>query len=212
MLEAINNIKKEINEIGDLDFNKIEGESALIVVDMVKGFCTVGPLSSNRSTLVIDPILQLNSIMKKSKKVFFVDSHIENSIEFKSYPVHCVKESEEEELIDELKEYTTDDTVTVIKKNSINGFHTNKFKEWLNNNINIKNFIVTGVCTDICVEAFVTTLATYFNEIDEDRTIILPINTVETFDLGTHNADLMNIISLYKMKSNGIKVVKSITI
>lgn len=212
MLEAINNIKKEINEIGDLNLNQIEGDTALIIIDMVNGFCNIGPLSSNRSTLVIDPIIQLNSIMKKNQKVFFIDSHTEDSIEFKSYPVHCVKGSEEEKLINELKEYSSDETVTIIKKNSINGFHSNDFKEWLNNNSNIKNFVVTGVCTDICVEVFVITLSTYFNEMNEFKTIIVPINTVETFDLGNHNGDLMNIMSLYKMKSNGIKVVKSITI
>lgn len=212
MLDAIKNIQNEINELGDLKFNELKGNTALIVVDMVKGFCTVGPLSSTRSTLVVNPILQLNSIMKDNKKVYFIDSHNADSIEFKSYPVHCVKESEEEELIDELKECSNDSTVTIIKKNSVNGFHSNKFKEWLNANRDIDNFIITGVCTDICVEAFAITLLTYFNEVNEEKTIIVPINTVETFDLGLHNADLMNIMSLYKMKSNGIKVVKSITI
>lgn len=212
MLEAINNMKNEIDKIGDLNFTEIEGDTALIVIDMVKGFCNLGPLSTPRSSKAINPIMHLTSIMKENKKVFFIDSHSEASIEFKSYPIHCIKGSEEAELIDELIGYSKDSSVTMIKKNSINGFHANKFKEWLKNNSNIKNFIVTGVCTDICVEVFTISLATYFHEVNEDKNIIVPINTVETFDFGTHNGDLMNIISLYKMNSNGIKVVKSINI
>lgn len=212
MLEAINNIKDELNQICELSLNTLDGDTALIVVDMVKGFCNIGPLSTNRSIKVIDPIINLNLIMKENKKVFFVDSHNESSIEFKSYPVHCIKDSMEEEIIDELIEYSKDSTSTIIKKNSINGFHASEFKEWLNVNKTIKNFIVTGLCTDICVETFAISLSTYFNEVDKDINIIVPINTVETFDFGTHNGDLMNMISLYKMKSNGIKVVKSIIV
>lgn len=212
MLNAINNIQNEINQIGDLSFSKLQGDSALIIVDMVKGFCTIGPLSTSRSNKVIDPIINLNLIMKNSEKLFFTDSHNEDSIELKSYPSHCIKGSEEEELIDELRIYSEHTNSTIIKKNSINGFHTNEFKEWLNKNNNIKNFIITGVCTDICVETFTITISTYFNEMDQDKNVIVPINTVETFDFGTHNGDLLNLLSLYKMKSNGIQVVKSITI
>ncbi len=36
------------------------------------------------------------------------------------------------------------------------------------------------------------------------------MNLVETYDLGIHNGDLMNLISLYKMKINGINIVKYI--
>lgn len=210
MLNALNSIKNEIDKIEDFSFSKLSGPSALIVVDMVKGFCNLGPLSTSRSTKVINPIINLNLIMKNNAKVFFIDSHNTESIEFNSYPVHCLKGTEEEDLIDELYPYSQYSNSTIIKKNSINGFHSDKFKEWLKKNSNIKNFIVTGVCTDICVETFAISLITYFNEINEEKIIIVPIDTVETFDFGNHNGNLMNIISLYKMKSNGIKVVKSI--
>lgn len=212
MLDAITNIKNEINQIDNLSFSDINGETALIVVDMVKGFCSIGPLSTTRSIKIIDSIVNLNLIMENNRKVFFIDSHNENSIEFKSYPIHCVEETEEEEVIDELIDFSKSSNVTIIKKNSINGFHTNKFKEWLKNNSAIKNFIITGLCTDICVEVLAISLATYFNEVNEDKNIIVPVDTVETFDFGNHNAELMNVMSLYRMKSNGIKVVKSITI
>ena len=47
----------------------------------------------------------------------------------------------------------------------------------------------------------------------EDRSnkkIYVPINCIETFNSNDHNADLMNVISINKMKSNGITVVKKI--
>lgn len=40
--------------------------------------------------------------------------------------------------------------------------------------------------------------------------IIVPLNAVETYDLGLHNGDLMNVIALYNMITNGIEVVKEI--
>lgn len=36
------------------------------------------------------------------------------------------------------------------------------------------------------------------------------MNLVETYDLGMHNADLMNLIGLYKMEINDINIVRYI--
>ena len=191
--------------------NDIAKDTVIIVIDMVKGFCTEGILSSNRANSIVDPILNLLNNMKDSNKIFFLDRHTKDSVELNSYPNHCILGTIEEELIEELKDFCKYDNKSVfIKKNSINGFHTDEFKNWLKNNNNIKNFIVVGVCTDICVETFVISLKTYFNEYNINKNIYVPVNCIETFDSENHNANIMNIISINKMKSNGINVVKKI--
>jgi hypothetical protein len=54
-------------------------------------------------------------------------------------------------------------------------------------------------------------LKTYFNEKNLDRRIIVPIDGVETYDYGTHDGDLMKVISLWERKLNGIEIADSIT-
>lgn len=210
MLRTLGEIKKEIDNtravnISDIVINK--EKTAFVVVDMVKGFYNLGVFASERTKKVINPIIKLNESLNGCKKIFFVDSHTKESIEFKSYPEHCLRGTEEEEYIDNIK---GDSNTVFIKKNSINGFHAPDFKKWIEENKDIDTFIVTGVCTDICVETFVMTLKTYFNEMNEDKRIVVPINAVETSSFGNHDAELMNLMTFFKLKSNGIDVVKEI--
>lgn len=210
MFEALKGIKEEIESLESFNLESLDkSKTAFVVVDMVRGFYNVGPLASDRVEKTIEPILKLNEKLKDCKKVFFIDSHTEDSVEFKSYPAHCLKGTVEEELIEELKD-KVDSNTSVIRKNSINGFHAPDFKLWLEKNSEIENFIVTGVCSNICVETFVITLKTYFDEKNMDKEIIVPINATETYELGNHNAELMNLLTFYKLKSNGINVVKKI--
>lgn len=210
MFEALKGIKEEIESLESFNLESLDkSKTAFVVVDMVRGFYNVGPLASDRVEKTIVPILKLNDQLKDCKKVFFIDSHTEDSVEFKSYPAHCLKGTVEEELIEELKD-KVDNNTSVIRKNSINGFHAPDFKLWLEKSSEIENFIVTGVCSNICVETFVITLKTYFDEKNMDKEIIVPMNATETYELGNHNAELMNLLTFYKLKSNGINVVKKI--
>jgi nicotinamidase-related amidase len=209
MYEILQGIEKELIDSKSINLKDLKEENtAIIVVDMVRGFYDVGALASSRVKNIISPLVKLNDKTPGYKKVFFIDSHEEGCCEFNAYPPHCIANTIESELIEELKVYTRNNKV--IKKNSTNGFHTKEFQQWLKDNSSINNFIVTGVCTDICVETLAISLITYFNEINEEKNIIVPMDLVETYDLGIHNGDLMNLISLYKMKINGINIVKYI--
>lgn len=211
-INNIFNMEKEIKgkTLYLKDFSK--DNTAIITVDMVKGFVKKGMLSSPRIISIIDAIVDLNKRSKGYKKIFFLDEHEENSAELTTYAKHCIKGTEESELIDELnKEEVIGKNTAMVSKNSTNGFHAPAFKVWLQKNEDIiENYIVIGCEADICVSHFVTTLKTYFNEKNLSRRIIVPINGVETFDFGTHDGDLMKIISLWEMKSNGIEIVDEI--
>ncbi|MFT8312999.1 MAG: isochorismatase family protein [Clostridium sp.] len=212
----------DINKIFDME-REIKGRTihldhfpkkntAIVIVDMVKGFVNKGILSSPRIISIIDTIVNLNEISNGYKKIFFLDEHEENSAELTTYAKHCIKGTEESELIDELNtDAIFNKNTTMISKNSTNGFHAPAFKVWLEKNEDIiENYIVIGCEADICVSHFATTLKTYFNEKNLNKRIIVPINGVETFDFGTHDGDLMKIISLWEMKANGIEIVDKI--
>ena len=203
-----NEIKGKVVNLTDLAKEK----TALIVVDMVNGFVHAGIMSSPRVEKIIDNIVSINERTYGYKKVFFLEQHDEDSVEFKTYAQHCVKNSEEAELIPELNcGATLHSNTTMIHKNSTNGYHAPEFKIWLHENEDqIENYIIEGCSTDICVKHFAETLKTYFNQKNIDRRIIVPIDSVETFDFETHDGDLMKVISLWEMKSNGIEVVDTI--
>ncbi|MBZ9686062.1 cysteine hydrolase [Clostridium estertheticum] len=213
MINKIFDMEKEISgkilNLADLPKEK----TALIVVDMVNGFVHQGALSSQRVTEIISNLVAINERTNGFKKIFFLDQHDENSVEFKNYAVHCLKDSIESELIPGLREEATTfhSNTTMIPKNSTNGFHAPGFKLWLDENEDIiENYIIVGCEVDICVSHFATTLKTYFNQKNLCRRIIVPVDSVETFDFGIHDGDLMKVISLWEMQSNGIEVVDSI--
>jgi len=195
-----------------LELNSLnKEETALIVVDMVNGFVYNGPLSSPRVAAIVNNIVDINEKTIGCKKVFFTDSHSENSKEFSSFPIHCLKNSEESMLISELVTESASGNSVIIEKNSTNGFNSEGFRQWLNKNCDdVNNYIVTGCVTDLCVLQFTLSLKAYFNEMNKDKRIIVPMNAVATYDLGSHNAYLMNLFALYNMHISGIEVVDKI--
>ncbi|HAX72846.1 MAG TPA: cysteine hydrolase [Firmicutes bacterium] len=184
-------------------------ETALIIVDMINGFVKTGALSSPRIKEIVPTVCELITACQAAsiKSVAFADSHPKDCIEFQSYPVHCLTDSDESEIIDEIKEIGHYD---LILKNSTNGFLEPAFQKWLKNHPSIHQFIIIGDCTDICVEQFAITLKTYFNAINRQSRVIVPMSCVETYDLLEHVGDLMNLIALYKMHLNGVEVTPHI--
>ncbi len=211
-MEAIKKMEEELRgktiELSSLDKEK----TALFVVDMVNGFVYSGALASPRVANKVQNIVDLNKRMKGYKKVFFLDTHDENSLEFRSFPMHCIKGEKEAELIDELKsEDSQGEETFYIEKNSTNGFHAEGFKAWIKNyEDKVDNYVVTGCVTDICVLQFSLTLKSYFNENNKEKRIIVPVNTVETYSGGTHDGDLINLFSLYNMHTSGIEIADKI--
>ena len=211
-MDALQTIENELKgkTIDLLSLKK--DKTALFVVDMVNGFVHQGPLSSPRVAAIVNNIAELNEKTAGYKKVFFLDSHENDSQEFSSFPVHCMKGTMEAELIPELKTKASEGSDTwYIEKNSTNGFYSNKFQDWLNQHIDIvDNYIITGCVTDICVLQFALSLKAYFNETNKIKRIIVPMNTVETYEFGSHNGYLMNLFALYNMHTSGIEIVDKI--
>lgn len=211
-MKAVEIIEEELRgrtiDLASLEKNK----TALFVVDMVVGFVYSGALSSPRVAAIANNIALLNEKTKGFKKVFFLDTHEKDSQEFRYFPSHCVKGTEEAELIPELKtKYTEDIENCYVEKNSTNGFYALGFQEWLKKHEDeVDNYIITGCVTDICVLQFALSLKSYFNEKNINKRVIVPKNCVDTYDGGSHDGYLMNLFALYNMHTSGIEVVEKI--
>ncbi|WP_312811314.1 isochorismatase family cysteine hydrolase [Sedimentibacter sp.] len=211
-MKALEAMEKEIRgktiELHSLNKDR----TSLFVVDMIVGFVHSGIMSSPRVASIVNNISELNEKLHGYKKVFFLDAHEEDAQEFRSYPKHCVIGTEEAELIPELiTEYSEEFGTVYINKNSTNGFVSDEFQKWLKKNEGeIDNYIITGCVTDICVMQFALSLKAYFNENNKNKRVIVPINSVETYDGGSHDGELMNLFALYNMHINGIEVVENI--
>lgn len=204
--EIINDLSsKQALEINSLN----PEETALVVIDVINGFAKEGVLQSDRVKALIPKIQDLivQCVGKGIKVIAFADNHPDDSPEFSSYPHHCLEGSWESEVVDEIKEIGG---YKLIKKKSTNGFIEKEYQDWLKENARIKNIIIVGDCTDICIEQFANTQKAFFNMKNKKSRVIVPINMVDTYELGAHKGDFMNVISLYIMQNNGVEIVKAI--
>ncbi len=184
-------------------------QAALVIVDMVNGFTREGALKSSRVEGLIPEITGLSKVCDSLDipKLAFADCHTKASPEFDAYPAHCMAGTHEGEIVDEIRELGG---YVLIPKNSTNGFLEEEFHKWLEENQQVNTFIITGDCTDICVQQFATTLKAWFNMQDRKARVMVPMNAVETYDLGLHDGELVNLMALYNMMINGIEIVRSI--
>jgi len=183
--------------------------TALLVVDMINGFAVGGTLASPRIGALTPVIAGLSRrcAEKGIAKLAFADCHDTYSAEFGAYPPHCLKGTQEAELVDELKSIGG---FTLIRKNSTNGFLEEEFLRWLGTNPDLTTFIITGDCTDLCILQLALTLKAHFNRLNQGSRIIVPKNAVDTYDAPQHNAELMGTTALFNMMINGIEIVDSI--
>lgn len=211
--------------LGSLAVHENPRSVGIISVDVINGFCTVGPLASPRVNNIVPPITQLF----KAAWDFGVrdilltqDTHAENAVEFAQYAPHCVRGTEESETVDAFKALPFFDKITVIPKNSINSSMAPGFSEWIAARPQVKTWIIVGDCTDLCTHQLAMHMRTWANQNQlRDVRVVLPVNTVDTYDLPVqtatklgivpHNADFLHLVFLYNMMQNGVEVVSEIS-
>jgi nicotinamidase-related amidase len=205
IVDSLDNLP--VLEVADLN----KEDTAVIVIDMINGFAKEGALYSERVEGIIPYMVEKLTLFEGYNKVFFADEHNEDSLEFGSYPPHCIKGTVESDVIEELQPFVKD-LGEVIPKNSTNGFVTKGFAEWLGKHPKIRNFVIFGDCTDLCVLQFSLTLKAYLNEWNTASHVIVPVKGVETFDMEAtnHHAELMNVFAFYNMRANGIDLAGDI--
>ena len=144
-LDALEGIYKVVCNLKSFDMDTLEPEkTALVIVDMVNGFIKQGQMASPRIKDIIEPIVDIKQKCDECgiQTIAFADCHCDEAVEFLSYPKHCLENSYESEIIDELKKIGVN---RVIKKNSTNGFLQDEFLKWLKNNPKTTQFIPSKV-------------------------------------------------------------------
>lgn len=199
-------------------------QTAVLGVDIINGFCTVGPLASPRVQSIVKPISQLFKAAHKHGVRQFVltqDTHTPDAVEFAHYPPHCVRGTDESVTAPELLKLSFADKFQVIEKNSISSALNTGLDHWLDKHPEIKTFIVVGDCSDLCTYQLAMHMRLRANARQmADVRVIVPADCVQTYDtpvpvakklgIPAHDGDLLHAVFLYSMHSNGIEVVQHI--
>lgn len=183
-------------------------ERVLIVVDMVNGFVYNGPLHDiecskiiPRQKEIIDDYLDNGDLV-----VFIKDTHTKDSTEFSKMPIHCLENTDESELVPELREYVGRDNVITINKNSTSFNEAPEFRELITNLVNLKRVDEIGVCTDICDFNGIMGLANRLNQENRDVSIYVHEDAVATFN-ETERREYVEAAKLL-MKQQGINIIR----
>lgn len=183
-------------------------ERVLIVVDMVNGFVYNGPLHDiecskiiPRQKEIIDDYLDNGDLV-----VFIKDTHTKDSTEFSRMPIHCLENTDESELVPELREYVGRDNVITINKNSTSFNEVPEFRDLITNLVNLKRVDEIGVCTDICDFNGIMGLANRLNQENRDVSIYVHEDAVATFN-ETERSKYVEAAKLL-MKQQGINIIR----
>jgi nicotinamidase-related amidase len=197
--------------------------TAVLSVDIINGFCTIGPLASPRVKSIIPPAVRLLTLAWNGGVrdiLFSQDTHEPEAVEFSAWPAHCVRGTTEAETVSELKALPFFDQVQVIEKNSIQSGLNTGLNSWLEKRPHLDTFIVIGDCTDLCTYQLAMQLRLDANARQLERRVVVPAVAVDTYDMALeaaqtvgampHPADLLHATFLYHMALNGIEVVRDI--
>ncbi len=195
-------------------------QTALVIIDLTKGFCCEGPLASSRVAGIIPAVLQLARQAYDLGVRYFLlpqDTHDRQAIEFSAYPPHALAGTTESEMVDELQALPFSDLFVIMPKNTISCNLGTDLDPWLDDHPQVNTFIVAGDCTDICVYQAAMHLRMRANALGRrDERVIVPADCVQTYDLPVeaaqetgalpHDGDLLHTIFLYHMALNGVEI------
>ena len=185
---------------------------ALYNIDMNNGFVNFGAMANPEYLkLVPEQIKMFEKFIREGQQINFVlEAHDANAVEFKTYPVHCVKNTPEAEVIKELRKYQLMPRVNTFGKNSINGMLNRNAQDEIRVLKALKEIVVEGVCADLCVMDFARTLARYLDEINHEAKIFVVRNAIDTYDAPGHNREEWLNIAEKVMTQAGIEYVENI--
>jgi len=171
--------------------------NAVIVADMVRGFCEEG------RNLYVGPtvreiIPRIRALLEReeaagSRIIFICDTHDADDKEFEMFPPHCIRGSEEPEVIPELREFAGE----VIPKRRYSAFFETGLGARLAE-LKPEKVIIVGVCTNICV-LYTAAEARY-----HDYNVEVPADCVATFDPEAHDFALKQMQTVLGANVTGL--------
>ncbi|TKY58716.1 Nicotinamidase 1 [Spatholobus suberectus] len=211
-------------------------KTGLVLIDVVNGFCTVGagnlaPKEPDEriSQMVKESVTLSKAFSERKWPIFaFLDCHHPDKPE-PPYPPHCLIGSDEVKLVPDLLWLENDPNATLRQKECIDGFlgsiekdGSNVFIDWVKNN-QIKQILVAGICTDVCVLDFVCSVLSARNRgflpplenvivsSQACTTYDLPLHVAKTNkDLVSHPQELMHHVALYIVCGRGAHIASEV--
>jgi nicotinamidase-related amidase len=160
--------------------------NVLLVVDMLVGFLEAGHnlYCGDEARDIIPNVRRLieREHARGSKVLFICDTHDPDDLEFKMFPVHCVRGTRETEVIPELSGYPGE----IVRKRRYSAFFDTDLGQRLSE-LKPEKVIVCGVCTDICVMHMAADARS------RDYRVEVPVDCVATFDTEAHKYALQHM-------------------
>lgn len=197
---------EQLQELPTVSINHYNPNTTLVVmIDMINGFCKFGPLSSPYVNRIVPAMADFldDCIRRKIPIISYQDAHPTDAAEFNFFPAHCVANTAESELVDELVR----PELIVVPKNSTNAFLAQNPLALVDHKI--KNILVIGCVTDICIRDFSTTMHKYLQQNNINCTVNVIENLIDTYDLpGMHDRQVEHLLALYQMRNAGIELIR----
>ncbi len=194
-------MKKELNEV----------EGAVFLIDMNNGFCEEGNLADPSIKQIVPNIISVIEKSLENEYAFFVvnDKHTKESVELKRYPEHCMGDKESD-TIKELDSYESF-ADGLFHKNSTCALFAPGMMETMLKMSNLKEIIITGCCTDICIQNFALALRNFLDEYNMDVNVVVPKDAVETYHIdNVHDRNENNERAYKVMENAGIILVDTL--
>ena len=189
-----------------------EFRKALYMIDMNNGFVNFGPMANPKyNELVPEQLKMIEKFIKENQQInFILEGHNEDALEFKNYPKHCIKGTDEANLIKEFINEQKKPNTEIFYKNCINGMLNDDVRTQIKRLENLKEIVIEGVCADLCVMDFARTYARYLDELNKEAKIFVVKNAIDTFDAPGHNRNEWLDIAYKVMEQAGIILVNDI--
>lgn len=197
---------------------------AVLVVDLLVGFCSEGLLASPRvgalGPKAADFLTRVHAAGVRNI-LLAADAHPPDALEFAAFPPHCIVGTREAEIIPELTELPFASEMVTISKRSLAVGLEEEFRRWQETHPKVRTWIVVGDCTDLCVYHAAMHLRLHANARGREASVIVPADLVDTYDMPVetalqvgalpHDADLLHRLFLYHLALNGVRVMREIT-
>lgn len=197
---------------------------AVLVVDLLVGFCSEGLLASPRVGALGPKAAEfLTQAHAAGVRHFLLaaDAHPPDSLEFASFPPHCLAGTREAETIPELTGLPFASEFVTVSKRSLSVGMEEEFARWRQAHPEVRTWIIVGDCTDLCVYHAAMHLRLQANITGQEVSVIVPAHLVDTYDMPVetalkvgalpHDAELLHRLFLYHLALNGVRVVLEIT-
>lgn len=202
-------------EAAKAQITKEDFQKALFIIDMNNGFVNFGsmanPDNDHYNDLVPEQLELLEKFRNERQLVnFILEGHTEDAVEFLLYPPHCVYNTEEAEVIPEFASAQKEENTKTYYKNSINGALNYGLQIDIEDLKELREIVICGVCTDLCVLDFARTLARYLDEINRQVHIFVVASMCSTFNAPGHDKEEETKIAYHLMQAAGIEVVNDL--